>query len=334
MTMSESTPVRIRPYQLACLICRSGSEEAPPPADRIAELGQLIREQPDTPLMLCANIGDAYAWQDPGHDEDTPEGDDFNRKRDLDILHRLDMAPGWVLPARVLIKRLLLRLPTVAGVCGYEEVTGPGWRGCARAHSGDYERGVARGFEPHIPPRPEAEMAADKERSVAALEQSETVRIRPHILLCAACQYANGVRPPFKEDNLPELLQMLLAGQDVPVELVPGADWDMCAPCPYRSAEGHCVTGRVSGAGVYNEMKDLEVLQALGLTYGDVMSGHEIYRLIFERIPTAKGVCALTKVDVPDYSVWKDGCSSGTFPGAYEKGRELLWEAFGCEGTP
>lgn len=337
--MSDCPVVRVRPYQLACLICRAGSD-APAPADdrscgatdRIAHLGQLIREHPDTPLMLCANIGDAYGWQDPGHDEDTPEGVDFNRKRDLDILQRLDMAPGWVLPARVLIKRMLLCLPTVAGVCGYDTVTGPGWEGCAKAHSGDYERGVAKGFAPHLPPRPADEMAADKQRSMAAVEQAEVVRIRPHILVCAVCQYGGGTRPPYPEDNLPELLQIILAGRDVQVELVPGADWDMCAPCPHRSVEGHCVTGRVSGAGAYNEMKDLEVMQATGLHYGDVLSAREAYRLIFARIPTADGVCALTKVDAPLYSIWKDGCSSMTFPGPYEQGRKLLWEAFGCEG--
>lgn len=332
--MSDDAPLRIRPYQLTCLVCRAGSEETPPTDDRVAELGRLIREHPDTPLMLCANIGDAYGWQDPGHAEDTPEGVDFNRKRDLDILQRLDLAPGSVLPARVLLKRLLLCLPTVARVCGYDTVTSPAWQGCARAHSGDYERGVAQGFAPHIPARPELEMTAEKTRSLAALEDAEVVRIRPHILLCAVCQYGGGTRPPFKEDNLPEFVQKVLAGWDPQVELVPGADWDMCAPCPHRSAEGHCVTGRVSGAGVYNEMKDLEVMQVLGMTYGDRMPAHALFRLIFERIPTADGVCALTKVESPLYSVWRDGCSNNTFPGPYEKGREQLWETFGCEGTP
>jgi len=331
--MSDCPIVRIRPYQLACLICRAGSDETAPPDDRIAELGRLIRERPDTPLMLCANIGDAYAWQDPGHDEDTAEGEMFNRKRDLDILQRLDMAPGWVLPARVLIKRMLLRMPTVANVCGYDTVTAPAWEGCARAHSGDYERAVAKGFEPHLPPRPADEMAAEKVRSMSMVEAATVVRIRPHILVCAVCQYANDARPPYAEDNLPELLQILLKERDVQVELVPGADWDMCAPCPYRSAEGFCVTGRVSGAGVYNEMKDLEVMQALGWVYGDVLDARAAYKLILERIPTAAGVCALTKVDVPEYSVWRDACSTNPIPGAYEKGRVQLWEAFGCEGA-
>jgi hypothetical protein len=161
------------------------------------------------------------------------------------------------------------------------------------------------------------------------------VSIRPHILLCALCQYGNDARPPYAEDNLPEFLQMVLQPDcRLQVKLVPGADWDMCAPCPYRSAEGGCVTGRISAGGLYNEVKDVNVLQALGLTYGTVMGAREIYRLICERLPTADGVCALNRIPVPEHSVWCDGCHSMTFPGPYERGREMLREAFGCEGQP
>ena len=81
-------------------------------------------------------------------------------------------------------------------------------------------------------------------------------------------------------------------------------------------------------------MKDLEVLQALGLTYGTVMAARAIFKLILERIPQARGCCALTKVDVPEYSVWRDGCSSAVGPTGYDRGRVMLWKEFGCEGTP
>jgi len=328
-----NTPMKVRPYQLACLICRAGRGERKD--DPIGEIGRLIREDPDRPLTLVANIGDAYAWQDPGHAEDTPEGADFNRKRDLDMLHRLDLAPGATLPARVLVKRLMMRMPTARGVCGYERVTGPAWRGCANAFSGDYERGVADDGASLVPPRAKEEMRAEKECSIAALERAHTVRIRPHILLCAICQYANGVRPPFAEDNLPEFLGMVLQGREFKVELVPQADWDMCAPCPSRvPGTNGCVTGRLQCAATYNEMKDLEVLQALGLTYGTVMAARAIFKLILERIPEARGSCALTKVDVPEYSVWRDACSTAAGPTGYDRGRAMLWQEFGCEGTP
>lgn len=336
--MDLNFPIRVRPYQLACLICRLGrmsADEMLAGQDRIGDIARQIRQQPDRPLMLVVNIGDVYAWQDPGTADDTPEGPDFNRKRDLDLLQRMDLAPASILPARVLLKRLLFCVPSVRGICGYEEITGSAWRGCLYAFSGDYERGAAQGLETLIPPRSAAEMQAEKQRSLEALRQADIVRIRPHILLCAICQYANDIRPPFAEDNLPEFLQMILEERDVRVMLVPQADWDMCAPCPWRVPElNACVTGRLSCGGLYNEMKDLEVLQTLGLTYGTIMSAREIYKLILQRIPTAKDVCALTKVPVPPYSVWKDACSDNTFPGAYEKGRALLWKAFDCPGEP
>ena len=324
----------IRPYQLACLVCRAGSvddcagdDAAPCGSARVAQLAELIRDNPDMPLTLCCNVGDVCAYQDPGPAEDTAGSAEFNAKRDLDILQWLDLAPGSTLPARILIRRLLLRMETVRGVCGYDDVTAPAWEGCPKADSGDYERGRELGVEAIIPPRPEDEMVADKQQSMAALEKGGVIPIRPHIVVCSVCQYGNDVRPPFAADNLPEWLQMVLEpGCELQVELVPGADWAMCAPCPSRSQEGCCVCGKTGSGGLYNVVKDLNVLKALGLTFGTVMNAREMYRLIFERIPTTNGVCALTAIGVPEHSIWKDGCSSMTFPGPYEKGREELMD--------
>ena len=330
MIVTEPAGIRtVRPYQLACLLCRAGAAAPHPIQERVADLAAQIRKTPDMPLALRCNVGDAYAYQDPGPANDTPEGPDFNRKRDVDLLQWMDLAPGSILPARVALKRLMARVHSVQGICGYETVTGPAWEGCPKAFSGDYERGYEQGIEALIPPRPQAEMQAEKERSIAALREAEVVGIRPHILLCAVCQYGNGVRPPFAEDNLPEFLEMVMQPDcELAVKLVPGADWDMCAPCPYRSEAGCCVTGALSCGGLYNEAKDLNVLQALGLTYGTVMNAREVFRLIFERIPTAHNVCALTVVDVPDLSVWKDACSRTPFEWGYDRGREMLRDDF------
>lgn len=334
--MFEEHGVRsVRPYQLACLFCRAGSEALHPTQEGVAELAAAIREHPELPLMLRANVGDMYAYQDPGTAEDTPEGVDFNRKRDVDFLQWLDLAPGSILPARVVLRRLLMRVPSVRGICGYEGATSPDWQGCSKAFSGDYERGHALGIEALIPPRPDDEMAADKACSMAALEAAEVVPIRPHIVVCAVCQYGGGTRPPYAPDNLPELVQMAIKPDcRLKLKLVTGADWAMCAPCPYRSAAGNCVTGTLSCGGLYNEVKDVNVLKALGLTYGTVMDARALFRLILERLPTTDGVCALNTIPVPEHSVWLDGCHSMTFPGPYEKGREELWAAFGCEGSP
>lgn len=318
----------VRPYQLACLICRAGSQQ-PCQNDSVAELATQVKQNPDLPLAVCCNTSELFAYQNPGADADTPESPEFNIKRDFDLLQWLDLAPGSVLPARVLLKRLLLRVPSVAKICDSETARGEAWRGCPLASSGDYERGHALGIEALIPPRPKTEMESEKDYSIAHLREAEVVAIRPHILLCAVCQYGGGTRPPFKEDNLPEFLQMVMQpGCALKVKLVPGADWDMCAPCPNRSTEGCCICGRIATGGLYNEVKDINTLQALGLTYGTVMNAREMYRLIFELIPTASGVCALNTIELPEYSVWRDGCSSMTFPGSYEKGRDMLQEHF------
>ena len=325
----------VRPYQLTCLFCRAGATTLHPTQERVAGLAEAIRQAPDQPLMLRCNLGDVCAYQNCGTAEDTPEGPDFNRKRDADLLQWLDLAPGTVLPARLLLKRLLFRLPTVAGICGYARVTGPAWQGCAKAFSGDYERGRERGIAAVIPPRPKAEMVAEKARSMQALGRGGPIPLRPHLLLCAICQYGGGTQPPYPEDNLPELLRLACEpGCRLQVELVTGATWAVCAPCPQFTAAGCCVTGRVSGAALYNEAKDLNVLQALGLTYGTAMAARDIFRLILERIPSTDGVCALNRIPLPEHSVWLDGCHGMTFPGPYEKGRRELWSALGCAGTP
>lgn len=333
MNTPHSRPVR--PYQLACLFCRAGAESLHPIQERVAELADAIRSTPDLPLRLCCNLGDVFAYQNCGTAEDTPEGPDFNRKRDADLLQWLDLAPGTVLPARMLLKRLLFRLPSVAGVCGYERVTGPAWEGCPKAFSGDYERGRECGIEAVIPCRTDAERAAEKERSMQALGTAGPIPVRPHLLLCAICQYGGGTRPPYHEDNLPELLADAMdPACGLQVELVTGATWAVCASCPQFTDAGCCVTGRVSGAALYNEAKDLNVLQAMGLTYGAVLGAREVLRLVLERIPTTDGVCALNRIPLPEHSVWLDGCHDMVFPGPYEKGRVDLWEALGCAGAP
>lgn len=329
------TPLSIRPFQLACLICRQGASEPDEIQQRVAGLAEAIRQSPDQPLQLRCNVGEIFAYQAPGPAEDTPEGADFNRKRDFDFLQWLDLAPGSILPARVLLKRLLLRVPTVEGICGSKTPTSPAWRGCAKAFSGDYERGHEIGLTGLIPPRPEPEKIEAKQQFVAALASATVIDMRPHLLLCAMCQYGGGLRPPFPEDNLPEFVQRALEPDcRLQVRLVPGAPEDMCGPCPHRNAEGCCVIGRTSTGGLYNEVKDVNVLQALGLTYGAVLGAREIYRLIFERIPTVDGICALTKIPVADYSIWRDGCHSMQLPGPYERARAELWAAFECAGQP
>jgi hypothetical protein len=320
----------IRPYQLLCLVCSLGEEPAGPKNAALKKILKTVRAHPDIPMTLRCNAGDVYACHDPGVSEDTPEGRDYNIKRDLDVLQALDLAPGSTLPARVVFARLLTRVPSVSGICAYETVTSEAWKGCPRAAGGHYEKGRAKGLAAIIPPPSEEELAKEKAASMKALNSAEEVTVRPHIVVCAVCQYANGVRPPFKPDNLPEMLDIILnKNPDLRITLVRGADWMMCAPCPSRNAElNACVCGKNKSGGLYNEMKDVNVLQRLGLTFGVTMKARELYKLIFEKIPTVAGVCALNNNDLPSYSVWRDSCGDAKRPGPYEKGREQLMGRF------
>ena len=296
-----------------------------PKEPKLKELLDKIRRDPDLPVALVANAGDVYVYQDPGTADDTPEGPDYNRKRDLDILQRLDAPPGATQPARIWLASLLKRIPTVAGLCAYASVTGPAWQGCAKAASGRYERGQKKGLEAIIPPRSEKELAAEKEASIKALKSAKEVTVRPHILVCSVCQYGGGTRPPFKPDNLPELLELILTTRpDLPIKFARGADWMMCAPCPSRVVGlNACVCGAVKSGGLYNELKDLNVLQRIGLTFGSTMKARDLYRLILEKIPTVTGVCALDVEGKAEGSIWHDGCGGKPHP-AYDKGRKEL----------
>jgi hypothetical protein len=170
-------------------------------------------------------------------------------------------------------------------------------------------------------------MARDKETSLRTLHAATSVTIRPHILLCAVCQYVGGTRPPFKPDNLPDLLDLiLLKNPDLLVTLAQGADWMMCAPCPSRVAKLNACVNVLGSGGLSNEKRDLDMLQKLGLRYGTTMKARELYRLIFEKIPTTQEIC---RRENPSPSVWWDGCGENNLEQGnqnYEKGRRELME--------
>ncbi|MEW6355864.1 MAG: hypothetical protein AB1696_06050 [Planctomycetota bacterium] len=320
----------LRPYLALCVVCSLGEGPSMPQEEKLNDVLRQIRENPDMPVALRCNAGDVYVYQDRGIAEDTPESVEFNRKRDLDILAALDLAPGSVLPARTLFHLVLKTIPTARGICCYDAVTSDAWRGCPRAGSGCYEKGREKGTAAIISPRGEDEMAKEKEKSLAAMYAAEAISIRPHILLCAVCQYGGGTRPPFKPDNLPEFIQHILKNPDTLVALAEGADWMMCAPCPRRVPELNACVNVLGSGGLSNQKRDLDVLQVLGLCYGSTMKAKDLYRLIFERIPTTREVCR--RQNLPP-SVWWDGCGENNDRNPrgnenYEKGREMLKKEF------
>ncbi len=327
------TPLVIRPYQLLCTVCSLGVERADgvDQYQRCQKIREAVRRNPDIPITLSCSAGALYSYQESGTAEDTPESEEFNRKRDLDVLQILSLPPGITLPARALFKTLLMGVSTVSGLCAYHTVTGTAWKGCPLADTGNYERGHEKGIEALIPARSDEEMAQEKKKSLEALYAADEVTVRPHILACAVCQYGEGLRPPFKEDNLPELIDLMLNTKpDIRIKLVRGADWMICAPCPGRIPELNACS-HVWGCGELDSQKrDLDLLQKLGLEFGSTMKARDFYRLLFERMTTTHGIPDVCIKYNAMPSVWWDECAGHLYtanPRAkYEKGKRELME--------
>ena len=317
----------LRPYQLLCAVCSLGEDDSGVSDEKIRMILEAVRKNPDMPVTLRCNAGEVFGYQDPGIAEDTPEGSEFNVKRDLEILYRLDLFPGATLPARIIFGSLLENVEEVSGICCFPSVASGAWRGCSKAACGSYEKGRARGIEAIIPPRLAEELKKLKAESLAAMYKAESIRIRPHILLCAVCQYGMGIRPPFPDDNLPEMMQLILKEEDRRITVAPNADWMMCAPCPSRASGCSGCVSNIGSCGLPNQMRDLRVLQILGLTFEQTLNARDLFRLIFERVT---GTLATCRIEHSKPSMWWTGCGSATNNNeSYEKGRQMLMKELG-----
>ena len=325
--MAGFSGMTLRPYQLLCAVCSLGEGEPGTTDERIGEILETARKNPDTPITVRCNAGDVFVYQDTGTADDTPEGGEFNVKRDLEILYKLNFFPGATLPARIIFNRLLETIETVSGICRFPSTTSDAWQGCPKANSGDYERGRRKGIEAIIPPRAEHDTKKEKEESLEAMYKAEVISVRPHILLCAVCQYGDGTRPPYPPDNLPELIELILKEPDTLMTMAPYADWMMCAPCPFRAPElNGCVNNKGSG-GLPNQMRDLRVLQKLGLTYGSTLKARDFYKLLFARVSGTLEIC---RIEHSKPSVWWTGCGAATTNSeSYDKGRQMLMDELG-----
>ncbi len=344
--------LKVRPYQLLCLICSFGEDSCGPQDEKLKQIFEKIREIPTRPIMVVCNAGDMFSYQDPGVTDDTIKGSDFDRLRDLEILHKLDLMPGAILPARLLLFRVFEQIRSSEGICGYEDSASGEWTGCKKAQSGCYEKALqnviagnpdcyrdfykllSQGKRSIIIERKEEELDEEKKKSIEEMFKAEEISVRPHILLCAVEQYAEGLNPPFENDNLPEMMQHIIKNPEQKIKLVKGADWMICAPCPVRDIQlNACCLAVKGGGGLSNQLRDLRMLKVLGLKFGDSLKAKDLYKLIFERIKTTNGICTFEGI-YP--SVWQERCAADNLKWTkeakenelYKKGRIMLMEAF------
>jgi hypothetical protein len=289
--VKEYQSLDIRPYELMHIVAYLGAGRGDEMGDeRLATIWTRIRESPSLPLTLRCNVTSAYAYQNPGFALDTLDGVLFNVRRDLRILQRLGLAPGDTRPAIELFRRLYENVSSGRDLLWFDEVTSPAWAGEPELR-GLYERGHALGIEAIWPARDPAECAVAKEASVDEIYAAEVLRIRPHHLMCMSCFYGGREElAPIEEDNLFEAIDVIQQRPETPIELVCGPCM-ICPPChAYHLASGLCI-GDV-GMALRDELKDLDVLQRLGLEYGATLPAGGLIALLYERIPSTRLVCA------------------------------------------
>ncbi len=305
--------LEIRPYQLLCILCRAQKLPA-----HLRPFLRAVRRDPLRPVRLRCNVDSVYGFQNPGRGADTPEGALFNDLRDLTVLQRLGLAPGATLPARDLFARVLHSIPTAQGLCGSSKAASDAWRGCPRAASGAYEKGVARGLDALLPWTTPAQRAATKRRTVREMRAAPALRIRPHHLMCMACFHAGRSHlAPIVEDNLFEAVEIVQKNPEKPVTLVAGCCM-ICPPCAlYDPKSGLCVGG--NGMALRDQKKDLDVLRLLGLEYGATLPARELFRRLFAKVRTSTQICGYCDgvARGPDWSV----CRSPKGSPEYAKGR-------------
>ncbi len=300
--------ITMRPHHLLCLYCLKGGGN--PPDCEAAELDEALQTVAEDRNVLIT-LETAFDCMG-GPDTFPGKYDPATRRKDLQVLRALNLAPGDTRSAReLLLKRLPALLPSLEGICQLGGETGPAWKECPVAYSGAYEKGIEAGV---VTLREADEKAQTKEDSCAEIAIAERLQIHPHLLLCLLCNYGGDMRAPLVEDNLWEVLVRCRENPDIEIELVEGSS--ACMVCPPCTGYDPCHAVCDAGCGLRNRLKDLTTFWKLGLQAGDVLPARELWALLFEKIDNLAEVC-----DNPDGVVAEWTTCGGTYSGKYERVR-------------
>jgi hypothetical protein len=237
-----------------------------------------------------------------------------DRGRDLAVLQRLGLFPGDSRPAHYVYALLFERVPRVAYVCGGGEGA---WRGCPHADSGGYEEVARRGWQEVVWYPSEESRAAARERGANAVATDSRLYIRPHHLMCMTCWYGDtGGDEPRPNDLIYEIYLRIAREPQVPITLIEGC----CMACD--CCDGfHPDTGACThfGGVVRDYKKDLDVFARLGVMPGATLPAAEALRLLFDRVPSTRDICAYGDGIVRSHE-WEI-CGSPEGREGYTKGR-------------
>ncbi len=284
----------LRPYQLMCIICRLGRKNSEQYyfENRLNKILGTITKNIHVPVSVVANVDGTFKFQNPGCQYDTPEGKEFNELRDLTILQKIGLMPGSTWPASELFRLIYEKVQTCSGVCIYNDAASEKWGKCKFAETGNYERGIAKGYDLLFADRSEEDLSHCKKISVKQIYKEKELRIRPHHLMCMACHHRGRDSKdlnPIEADNIIEVLNVCINTPDIPIRLIKGPCM-VCTPCRgYHEAEKLC--DRSPGISVRDQKKDLDFLRLTGLSYNDVLPAREMFQKIFENILSTTDVC-------------------------------------------
>jgi hypothetical protein len=282
--------VALEARQLPGLVCAHAGIDCPLIEKGRAEaILALLKKDPAVTIRLKSNADEIprYTSMWPECYARLDAGEVVNRKRDLDVLQRLGLAPGDTRRGRYLFELLFSRIATVDGLCAFNT---PGWEGCAHARSGGFEKVRDAGWKSIVYSRSEESMREARGRSSEQIAKGGGLYVRPHHLMCLACGYAGGKNDaPRPNDTLYEILERIRREPDVPITLVEGT-CQACDCCDgFYPETGRCVHG---GGLIRDYKKDLDCFQKLGLMPGATVGARALFKLLFERIPSTRGICA------------------------------------------
>lgn len=285
----------VRPYQLIHIICKIGAGMTDDLGDeRLTEILRLVRSNPILPLVLRCNVSSIFRYQNPGRDEDTPEGPLFNDRRDLHILQKLGLAPGDTRPAIMLFQQILEAIETGDGICDGGRSDSDTWREQSGVTPADYAKGRALGLGAIIPPRTDEDMARAKAETAKSTLEADHLYLRPHHAMCMSCFYGRRLEAgeplaPIAPDNLYEAIIAIHRNPEIPITLIEGPCM-ICPPCQGYDPKTKLCIAPIS-MGLRDEKKDLDVLYRLDLKYGDTLPAKEFFTRLHDEIHSTTDIC-------------------------------------------
>ncbi len=346
-TRADEEVFELRAHHLLCAICAAAGAQRPPCGSVVTDaIREAIRSHPFVQLKLTADLDLARShYLDINSDchAQLPEGfsarmaDYANRAKDLEVLCRLDIRPNTVHPAIDVLRLLFLKVESLKGICYQDFELSQDWPTCEYARTDYYRQTREKGGErcysldacwnlgedllgcgPYslLPIRTKEEVRKAKAESCKRIEQADRLFIRPHHLMCLMCHYGLGdLENPLDVDNLHEILVKMRDNPDIPVTLNEGCCM-VCDPCTAYDPDKHMCLWIYTR----DQLKDLRVLQKLGLKSGDTVGARELMNLVTAKIKTTLEICG-PEVSVRESYVW--GPCSSAETGNYERARSV-----------